>query len=167
MSTLRAVRKEYSCCSPSRLKIPLTSRPLSVRRPLVESAKTGLVPGVAKPSPPQNSTDRNAPVAKVIKTRCTATRCTLTVTVTDAGFSAGIKTVLASVTSTYRGTCKKNGRKVRCTRHKTKKPTVKKLATKLPVGKQVFTLYAVDKANHRQRLATKKTVTTKRSKKRR
>ena len=141
----------------------------------VETAKTGLVPGVAKPSPPQNSTDRNAPVAKVIKTRCTATRCTLTVTVTDAGFSAGIKTVLASVTSTYRGTCKKNGRKVRCTRHKTKKPTVKKLATKkfqvvaskLPVGKQVFTLYAVDKANHRQRLATKKTVTTKRSKKRR
>jgi hypothetical protein len=83
--------------------------------------------------------------------------------------------VRASVRSTYRGTCRKNGRKVKCTKHKTKKLTAKKLAarkfqivaSKLPVGKQLFTLYAVDKANHRQHLATKKTVTTKRAKKRR
>jgi Trypsin len=139
-----------------------------------ESAKTGVVPGVAKPNPPQNSVDKTAPVAKVVKTRCTSTRCTLTVTVTDAGFSAGIKTVLASVTSSYRGTCRKNGRKVRCTRHKTKKLTAKRLAatrfqivaSKLPIGKQVFSLYAVDKAGHKQRLATKKTVTTKKKKRR-
>jgi hypothetical protein len=141
---------------------------------VASSARTGLVPGLPQSNPPQHSADKNAPVAKVIKTRCTLTRCTLTLTVTDAGFSAGIKTVRASVTSTYRGTCTKNGRKVRCTKHKTKKPTVKKLAarkfqvvaSKLPVGKQVFTLYAVDKAGHRQRLATKKTVTTKRTKRR-
>jgi secreted trypsin-like serine protease len=133
------------------------------------SAPTGFVPGL-NTNAPTNSLDKNAPVAKVVKTRCTATRCVLTVTVTDAGYSAGIKTVLASVTSTYRGTCKRNGRKVRCTRHKTKKLSAKRLAakkfqivaSKLPVGKQVFTLYAVDKANHRQHLATKKTVTTKR-----
>jgi hypothetical protein len=141
---------------------------------LAASARTNLVPGLNK-NPGTNSLDKNAPVAKVIKTRCTATRCVLTVTVTDAGYSAGIKTVQASVTSTYRGTCRKNGRKFRCTKHKTKRLSAKKLAakkfqivaSKLPVGKQAFTLIAVDKAGHKQRLATKKTVTTKRAKKRR
>src|SRR5262249_26131189 len=93
--------------------------------------------------------------------------------VTDAGFSAGIKTVDATVTSSYRGTCRRNGRRVSCTRHKTKKLSAKRLAatrfqivaSRLPVGRQLFQLYAVDKAGHRQRLATKKTVTTKRAKK--
>jgi Trypsin len=142
---------------------------------IAESARTAIVPGVAQPNPPQANLDTNAPVAKVTKTRCTTTRCTLSVRVTDAGYSAGIKSVQASVTSTYRTTCRKKGRKVRCTRHKTKKLSAKRLTTttfqvvasKLPVGKQVFTLYAVDKANHKQRLPTKKTVTTKRKKKRR
>ena len=140
---------------------------------LAESARIGPVPGLNK-NPGSNSLDKNAPVAKVVKTRCTATRCVLTVTVTDAGYSAGIKTVQATVRSTYRGTCRKNGRKVRCTKHKTKKLSAKKLASKrfqivaskLPVGKQLFTLVAVDKAGHKQRLATKKTVTTKRKKRR-
>jgi hypothetical protein len=140
-----------------------------------ESERTPVIPGVAQPNPPQNNLDLNAPVAKVTKTRCTVTRCTLTVRVTDAAYSAGIKTVQASVTSTYRTTCRKKGRKVRCTRHKTKKLSATRLtaasfrivASKLPVGKQVFTLYAVDKANHKQRLPTTKTVTTKRKKKRR
>jgi Trypsin len=136
---------------------------------LAESAPMGPVPGLNQ-NPGSNSLDKNAPVAKVVRTRCTSTRCVLTVTVTDAGYSAGIKTVQASVRSTYRGTCRKNGRRVKCTKHKTKKLSAKKLAarkfqivaSKLPVGKQLFTLYAVDKANHRQHLATKKTVTTKR-----
>jgi Trypsin len=136
---------------------------------IAQSAKTGFVAGINK-NPPKNSLDKTAPVAKVIKTRCTATRCVLTVTVSDAGYSAGIKTVLASVISTYRGTCTRKGKKVHCTKRKTKKLSAKKLASKkfqvvaskLPIGKQVFTLYAVDKANHRQHLATKKTVTTKR-----
>jgi trypsin len=140
---------------------------------LAESGRTAPVPGLNR-NPSANSLDKTAPVAKVIKTRCTARRCVLTVTVTDAGYSAGIKTVQSSVTSTYRGTCRKNGRKVRCTKHKTKKLSAKKLAarkfqivaSKLPIGKQLFTLYAVDKANHRQHLATKKTVTTKRKKRR-
>jgi trypsin len=143
-------------------------------RSIAESARTGVVPGLNR-NPGSNSLDKNAPVAKVVKTRCTVTRCVLTVKVTDAGYSAGIKTVQSSVTSTYRTTCRKNGRKVRCTKHKTKKLSAKKLAStkfqvvasRLPVGKQLFTFYAVDKANHRQRLATKKTVTTKRAKKHR
>jgi len=143
-------------------------------RVTAESARTAFVPGL-NTNQPKNSLDKLAPVAKVIKTRCTATRCVLTVSVTDAGYSAGIKTVQSSVTSAYRATCKRKGRRVRCTKHKTKKLSAKKLASKkfqivaskLPIGKQVFTLYAVDKANHRQHLPTKKTVTTKRSKKRR
>ena len=100
---------------------------------------------------------------------------TLTVTVRDAGYSAGIRTVQASVRSSYRSTCKRNGRRVACTKHKTGKPKVRALgartfqvvASKLPVGKQAFTLYAIDKANNKQRLPTTKTVTTKRKKKRR
>jgi hypothetical protein len=139
-----------------------------------ESARTGVVPGQT-PNVQPNVQDTTPPVAKVIKTRCTVTRCTLTVRVTDAGFSAGIKSLRASVTSTYRTTCRKHGRKVRCTKHKTKKLSPKRLssttfqvvASKLPVGKQAFTLYAIDKANNKQRLPTTKTVTTKRKKKRR
>jgi secreted trypsin-like serine protease len=140
-----------------------------------ETARTGVIAGALVKRPSSTSLDKTAPVAKITKTRCTVTRCTLSVTVTDAGYSAGIKTVQARVKSTYRGTCRRNGRRVACTRHKMTNPKVKKLAakkfrvtaSKLPVGKQLFTLFAVDKANHRQRLATKKTVTTKRSKKRR
>jgi secreted trypsin-like serine protease len=142
---------------------------------LAETARTGVVPGAPVKQSPASSLDKNAPVAKITKTRCTSTRCTLMVTVTDAGFSAGIKTVQTTVRSSYRTTCTRKGRRVSCTRHKTKKPSVKRLAakrfkivaSKLPIGKQLFTLYAVDKANHRQRLPTKKTVTTKRAKKRR
>jgi hypothetical protein len=140
---------------------------------VAQSVKTQTIPGVNK-NPSRNSLDKIAPVAKVIKARCTASRCVLTVSVTDAGYSAGIKTVQSSVTSTYRGTCKRKGREVRCTKHKTKKLTARKLATrkyqivasKLPIGKQLFTFYAVDKANHRQHLPTRKTVTTKRKKRR-
>jgi Trypsin len=142
---------------------------------VAETARTGVIAGAPVRHSPNASLDKNAPVAKVTKSRCTASRCALTVTVTDIGYSVGIKTVLASVRSTYRGTCHKNGRRVSCTRHKTTKPKVKRLAakrfrvtaSKLPIGMQLFTLIAVDKANHRQRLATKKTVRTRRAKKHR
>jgi trypsin len=124
------------------------------------------------PTQPQSqpSLDVNAPVARITKVTCTATRCTLSVSVRDAGYSAGIRTVQASVRSTYRTTCTRHGRKVACTKHKTGKPSVKALsatrfrvvASRLPIGKQLFTLIAVDKAGHRQALPTRKTVTTKR-----
>jgi secreted trypsin-like serine protease len=126
-------------------------------------------------SPSQLQQDTAAPVARVTKTVCTATRCTLTVAVTDAGFSAGIKTVQSSVRSTYRGRCKRKGKMVACTRHRTIKPSVaaltstrfKVVASKLPYGTQVFTLVAVDKAGHRQALPTRKTVKTKKPRQRR
>jgi Trypsin len=136
-------------------------------------------PTPPQPSPPQQPSqqDSAAPVARVTKTTCTSTRCTLTVSVTDAGFSAGIQTVKASVKSTYRTTCTRKGtkKKVACTKTKSGRTSVstlaatrfKVVASKLPIGKQVFTLVAVDKAGHRQALPTTKTVTTKKPKKRR
>jgi hypothetical protein len=141
---------------------------------VAQTPSTGVIAG---PPPPttttQQSLDLYAPVARITKTRCTVTRCTLSVSVRDAGFSAGIRTVQASVRSTYRSTCKRHGRKVACTKHKTSRPKVKALgatrfqvvASKLPIGKQLFTLYAVDRAGHRQSLPTRKTVTTKKPKK--
>jgi Trypsin len=143
---------------------------------VAKSAATGVIAGSSvtpQPQQPQPSLDLYAPVARVTKVRCTETRCTLTVTVRDVGFSAGIRTVKASVRSTYRSTCRRKGRKVACTKHKDGRPSVKALSTtrfqivasKLPVGKQVFTLVAIDKAGHRQALPTRKSVTTKRPKK--
>jgi trypsin len=152
---------------------------------LSQSAWTAAVPAPASPVPPvlppnnqspsQNQQDLAAPVARIKATRCTATRCTLTVAVTDAGFSAGIKTVLSTVHSTYRSRCRRNGRTVACTKHKTIKPRVaaltstqfKIVASKLPYGTQRFTLVAVDKAGHRQALPTTKTVRTKKPRTRR
>lgn len=140
-------------------------------------------PAPPQPTPPQpqptqpSQQDSAAPVARVTKTTCTSTRCTLTVSVTDAGFSAGIQTVKASVKTTYRTTCTRKGtkKKVACTKTKTGRTTVsalaatqfKVVASKLPIGKQVFTLVAIDKAGHRQALPTTKTVTTKKPKKKR
>jgi hypothetical protein len=119
--------------------------------------------------------DTAAPVARITKTTCTATRCTLSVSVTDTGFSAGIKTVQSSVRSSYRSRCKRKGshKTVACIKHRTIKPSVaaltsthyKVVASKLPYGTQLFTLVAIDKAGHRQALPTTKTVKTKKPKK--
>jgi secreted trypsin-like serine protease len=143
-----------------------------------QSAWTATVPATpAAPAPPTNQSpsqiqqDSAAPVARITKTTCTATRCTLNVTVTDVGFSAGIKTVQSSVRSTYRSRCQRKGshKTVACTKHRTTKPSVaaltatrfKVVASKLPYGTQRFTLVAIDKAGHRQALPTTKTVKTK------
>jgi secreted trypsin-like serine protease len=147
------------------------------------AAMTVPVPAQQSPAPVQPPSqggsqtlqDTAAPVARVTKATCTATRCTLMVSVTDAGFSAGIKTVQSSVRSTYRTRCKRNGRTVTCTKHRTIKPSVaaltatrfKVVASKLPYGTQRFTLVAIDKAGHRQALPTTKTVKTKKPTKRR
>jgi trypsin len=144
------------------------------------SATVAAAPAVVPPTnqqPSQNPQDTAAPVARITKTTCTATRCTLTVTVTDIGFSAGIKTVQSSVRSTYRSRCKPKGshKTVACTKHRTSKPSIaaltsthyKVVASNLPYGTQRFTVVAIDKAGHRQALPTTKTVTTRKPKKRR
>ena len=146
---------------------------------VASSAPSPLVPGPPPQIPPPNQNnsaqDSHAPVARVTRTACTVTRCTLTVTVSDAGYSAGIKALQASVRSTYRGKCTRHGRRVACTRHRTSRPKVaslsanrfKVVASKLPIGTQRFTLVAVDKAGHRQAMPTTKTVKTKKPSKRR
>jgi secreted trypsin-like serine protease len=142
-----------------------------------QSAWSSTVPAAPVVVPPTNQVpsqvpqDTAAPVARITKTACTATRCTLTVAVTDIGFSAGIKTVQSSVRSTYRTRCKRKGshKTYACTKHRTIKPTVaaltstryKVVASKLPYGTQRFTIVAIDKAGHRQALPTTKTVKTK------
>ncbi|MGZ6644668.1 MAG: S1 family serine peptidase [Solirubrobacteraceae bacterium] len=147
------------------------------------AAVTVPVPEQQSPvQPPSGGTsqvlqDTAAPVARITKTACTATRCTLSVSVTDTGFSAGIKTVQSSVRSTYRSRCKRKGshKTVACTKHRTITPSVaaltstryKVVASKLPYGTQRFTIVAIDKAGHRQALPTTKTVTTKKPKKHR
>jgi hypothetical protein len=151
------------------------------------SGATGLIPTPVTPAPtpapappvqaptPTPQQDIAAPVARITAKRCTATRCTLTVRVTDSGFSAGISTVQASVRSTYRTTCTRKGRKVSCTKRRSRSlrattlssSSFRVVAAKLPVGTQLFTLVAVDRAGHRQVLPTRVTLKTKRAKKRR
>ena len=110
-----------------------------------------------------------APVARVTKASCKDRKCTLEITVSDAGFSKGIKGLTATVLSTYTATCTKKGKKVRCTKQRTKKlkPTqlsssrYRVVASNLPYGKQLFTMLATDNAGHTQLLPTKKTLQTK------
>jgi trypsin len=146
---------------------------------IARSAPSSLVPSPPPPAPPVTpnppQVDTAAPVARVTKGSCTRTRCTLLVTVTDAGFSAGIKTLKAVVRSTYRGTCKRKGKRVRCTRTRTRRATVRALsarrfrvvASSLPVGRHVFALVATDKAGHTQAMPTRKTLIIKPRRKRR
>ena len=101
-------------------------------------------------------------MAKILTARCVRQTCTLTLRVTDAGVTAGIAKVTGSVRSTYR----RDGR----IRHRTRTFTARRTAstrftvklTKLPVGTQLFSMLATDKAGHRQLLPTRKTLKTRR-----
>lgn len=123
--------------------------------------------------PSQPIFDADAPVARITKTLCTNNRCTLTVVVTDVGFSAGIARLDATVKSRYVSTCTKRGRRVKCTKTATGRPSVAALsatsfqvtAAGLPIGSHLFSLLAVDKAGHAQALATRTTLTTRKQKK--
>src|SRR5206468_12437423 len=135
---------------------------------VVQAAPQGAVPPQTTPQQPVPQVDNIPPVSKVTKASCKDRKCTLNVTASDAGFSKGIKGLSATVVSTYTGTCTKSGKKVRCTRHRTKKLKPSRLsasrfrvvASSLPYGKQVFSMLAVDNAGHTQLLPTKKTLRT-------
>ena len=109
------------------------------------------------------------------RTACTVTRCTLTVTVTDAGYSAGIKALQASraldlprqvhQARPARGVHAPPDEQAKVASLSANR--FKVVASKLPVGTQRFTLVAVDKAGHRQAMPTTKTVKTKKPRKRR
>lgn len=129
------------------------------------AARPATAPPAAEPAPapaPVMLKDTAAPVARILTARCVKQTCTITLRVTDAGVSAGIAKVTGSVRSTYR----RDGR----TRHRTRTFTARRTAstrftvrlTKLPVGTQLFSLLATDKAGHRQLLPTRKTLKTRR-----
>ncbi|MCW3049109.1 MAG: trypsin-like serine protease, partial [Solirubrobacterales bacterium] len=101
--------------------------------------------------------------------------CTLAVTVTDAGFSTGIKGISVTVVSRYRTTCLKRGKRVACTKTRTRTLTAKRtgiatfrvVASGLPAGMHRFTVLATDNAGNRQVLPAIATVRTKAAAKRR
>ncbi len=144
---------------------------------VARSAPTGIIPPSAgqrpaapAPTAPVAQQDVNRPVTRIRAARCVKRTCTLTLAVTDAGFSAGVAQVTGSVRSTYRRRCTKNGRRTTCAAHRTRTFTAHGIAptrftiklTKLPVGTQLFTLLATDKAGHKQLLPTRRTLRTQR-----
>lgn len=136
---------------------------------IARSAPTAPVPGQAIGGTTVSQRDGIGPVARISSASCRRSTCTLKVAVTDAGFSSGIAKLTATVRTTYRGTCKRGARRIACTRQRYVKATVKRTATgrytvtatRLPVGRQQFALVAFDKSGNRQRLATRRTLTTK------
>ena len=133
--------------------------------PAVPAAVTVTAPPVPAP------VDGAAPKAKLLSTSCSARThvCTLTVRVTDPQPSSGVKGVQGTVTTSYKSTCKVKGKRKACTRtaaakHLTAKAiafdTYKITTPRLRAGKQVFALYGIDVAGHRQAKATLVTKTT-------
>jgi trypsin len=130
------------------------------------AAAPGPPPAVAPPA-----RDVNAPVARVVHAACRRATCTLELRVTDAGLSAGIGHVRVTVRSRYRATCRRAGRRWPCLRHRTRAVTVTRrsatrfraVARRLPTGTHAFTALAVDRAGHRQRLPTRRTLRTRRA----
>jgi secreted trypsin-like serine protease len=125
-------------------------------------------------SPPAAATTRPhdvlAPVARIVRASCRRSRCTLTIKVADAGFSAGIARVEIRVVSTFRTSCRKGGRTVRCTQRRTRSLKAKRIGRRryevalrrLPVGRHVVTVIAVDRAGNRQVVADRRTLRTRR-----
>ncbi len=110
--------------------------------------------------------DVKAPRAKVFSKRCTATRCTLNVLVTDPKPSRGLKRLDAALRRRVAYKCRRHHKRTTCHR------TVTRLVKTKPIGaghylvvvkrlkpaKYTLSLRAVDKAGHRQKTATKVTL---------
>jgi hypothetical protein len=115
--------------------------------------------------------DRAAPTVKVLSAHCVGRRCSLRLRVSDRGFSAGIRSLKVTLTTTYAATCKRKGHRSRpCTRsvrHTLKARRAGKgttwsvVAPRVRYGRQRFSIVALDRAGNRQRHATTKTLTAK------
>jgi V8-like Glu-specific endopeptidase len=137
-----------------------TSSPVTITAPPPPPA-----PAVTTPSPNASaipSPDAAAPKAHITKLSCARSICTLDVRVDDPAPSAGIKSIDARVTTTYRATCVKRHKKRRCTKsidHRLKtittSSTIYRIVTpRLRKGTQTFRLLATDRSGHRQAKAT-------------
>jgi hypothetical protein len=130
---------------------------------------------VAPTTPIQSPQDSMPPVARIVSGSCVKQRCTLAVTVTDAGFSTGIKEISVTVVSRYRTTCVKGGKRVACTKTRTRTlpaartglDAFRVVASGLPAGTHRFTVFATDNAGQRQLLPAVTTLRTKAAAKRR
>jgi hypothetical protein len=97
------------------------------------------------------------------------------VTVTDAGFSTGIKGISVKVVSRYRTTCVRRGKRVACVKTRTRTLTAARtglatfrvIASGLPAGTHRFTVFATDNADQRQAVPAVATLRTKAAAKRR
>jgi secreted trypsin-like serine protease len=140
-----------------------TQNPPVTTTPAVTPATTVQTPPVPA------AVDGAAPSSTISGLRCNTRRvCTLVVRVTDPVPSSGIRAVTASVRTAFRTTCVAPGHhRIRCTRSKTVRliPALQrstggvlnyKISTPvLRKGRQTFTVYATDRAGHRQaRVAT-------------
>jgi hypothetical protein len=117
--------------------------------------------------------DTTAPIASVRASRCTRTTCTLSIQVTDAGVSRGVRGVRATVRSQRAAHCRRHRKRSACTRTTAARsieavatgPDRYRLrATGLPAGAtNRFSLVAEDNAGHRQLAPTVARVKTRRA----
>jgi secreted trypsin-like serine protease len=120
-------------------------------------------PPTPAPDPRAPTTDLLAPTAKVVKLRCSRTMCILDVKVTDPAPSSGVAGIDASVSTSYRTTCRKAGRRRSCTKTvrralsavvPTSMTSFRVKTGRLRTGTQRFSVFARDIVGHRQAVAT-------------
>jgi hypothetical protein len=88
--------------------------------------------------------------------------------VVDAGFSRGVRSVDATVVSTYRARCRRGGRTRSCTRTRTRRLRATRtsagryrvVASSLPAGRHVVTVRATDSSGNRQIVAARRALRT-------
>lgn len=137
-----------------------TSSPVIITDPLAAPAPAVTVPTPNVAALP--ATDTAAPTARVAKLSCARSICTLDVRVEDPAPSAGVKGVDARVTTAYRTTCVRHGKRKPCTKsieHRlgtiaTGAASYRIVTPKLRKGSQTFRLVASDLSGHRQAKAT-------------
>jgi hypothetical protein len=139
--------------------------------PAVAAPAAAPAPAPAPLAKPAALVDRTAPTVKVLSADCVGRRCSLRLRVSDRGFSAGIRSLKVTLTTTYATTCKRRGHRSRpCTRavrHTLKArragrgTTWSVVAPRVRYGRQRFSIVALDRAGNRQRHATTRTLTAK------
>lgn len=145
---------------------PATAPQTSNQGTATTTATQPAAPAPAVTAPAQ--TDTVAPVATIAHARCTRTRCVLDLRVVDAGFSRGVRSVDATVVTTYRTRCRRGGRTVICTRTRSRRLKATRIAaghyrlvaSGLPAGRHAVTVRATDAAGNRQIVGARRTLRT-------
>ncbi len=147
---------------------PPASNPQTNNPPVTETNTTPTTTSVPPAAPILAPSDTVAPVAAISKATCTRTRCVLDLRVVDAGYSRGLRSVDATVLSTYRTRCRRGGRTVACTKTRTRRLKATRISTGryrlvasgLPAGRHAVTVRATDAAGNRQIVAARRTLRT-------